>query len=95
MNASPIANIDLRPWRSQIEALLLGIVVDREMRLAMLEAFEEHGLLAYTDLKPEIAVDSVGRLRRTRLDKALETFDESLRRSVISIFEKVHAIDFV
>jgi hypothetical protein len=89
----PIAKIDLRPWRSQIEALLLGIVEDPAMRLAMLEAFEEHGLLAYTDLDPEIAVDGFGRLRRRRVDKALETFDESLRRQVVSVFEKVNAID--
>ena len=93
MSIPPIEKIDLRPWRSQIEALLLGIVADPGMLRAMLEAFEEHGLLAYTDLDPEIAVDGFGRLRRTRVNKAFETFDESLRRQVISVFEKVNAID--
>jgi hypothetical protein len=93
MSIPPIEKIDLRPWRSQIEALLLGIVADPGTLRAMLEAFEEHGLLAYTDLDPEIAVDGFGRLRRTRVNKAFETFDESLRRQVISVFEKVNAID--
>jgi hypothetical protein len=49
--------------------------------------------LAYSDLEPEIAVDGFGRLRRTLVNKALETFNESLRMQVISVFEKVNAID--
>jgi hypothetical protein len=93
MSAPPIAKIDVRPWRSQIDALLLGIVADPAMRRAMLEAFEQYGFLAYSDLEPEIAVDGFGRLRRTLVNKALETFNESLRMQVISVFEKVNAID--
>jgi hypothetical protein len=49
------------------------------VRRAVLDAFEEHGLLAYTKLEPEIAVDELGRLRKTRVDKALEDFDENVR----------------
>jgi hypothetical protein len=71
---------DLRPWRSQIEALLLGIASNPVIRRTLLEAFEKHGLLAYTDLEPEMAADELGRLRRTQVNKALETFDENLRR---------------
>jgi hypothetical protein len=92
MSSLPIKNLDLRPWRSQIEALLIGIAANSGVRLAMLEAFEEHGLLAYTDLEPEMAVDELGRLRRTQVNKALETFDENLRSQVISTFEKVNAV---
>ena len=58
----------------------------------MLDAFEKHGLFAYTKLEPEIAVDELGRLRKTRVNKALEDFDESLRSRVISVLEQLHAI---
>jgi hypothetical protein len=33
-----------------------------------------------------------GRLRKTRVNKALEDFDESLRSRVISVLEQLHAI---
>jgi hypothetical protein len=73
MDTPPVAKTDLRPWRSQIDALLVGIPMNPVVRRAVLDAFEEHGLLAYTKLEPEIAVDELGRLRKTRVDKALET----------------------
>ena len=66
MRAPPVAKTDLRPWRSQIEALLVGIVMNPIIRGALLDAFEEHGLLAYTTPEPEIAVDELGRLRKLR-----------------------------
>jgi hypothetical protein len=34
----------------------------------------------------------LGRLRKTRVNKALEDFDESLRSRVISVLEQLHAI---
>jgi hypothetical protein len=92
MDAPPVAKTDLRPWRSQIEALLVGIVMSPVVRRALLHTFEEHGLLAYTKLESEIAVDQLGRLRKTRVNKALEDFDENLRSRVISVLEQVHAI---
>jgi hypothetical protein len=52
-----VAKADLRPWRSQIEALLVGIAMNHVVRRALIDAFEEHGLLAYTKPEPEIAVD--------------------------------------
>jgi hypothetical protein len=61
-------------------------------RRAVLDAFEEHGLLAYTKVEPEIAVDELGRLRKTRVDKVLEDFDENVRSRVISVLEQLHAI---
>ena len=92
MGAPPVAKTDLRPSRSQIEALLVGIVMNPVVRHALLDAFEEHGFLAYTKPEPEIAVDELGRLRKTHVTKALEDFDESLRSQVISVLEQVSAI---
>jgi hypothetical protein len=62
----------------------------RSARIA--DAFEEHGLLAYTDPEPEIAVDELGRLRKTRVNKVLEDFDENVRSRVVSVLEELHAI---
>ena len=92
MDTPPVAKTDLRPWRSQIDALLGGIAMNPVTRRAVLDAFEEHGLLAYTKVEPEIAVDELGRLRKTRVDKVLEDFDENVRSRVISVLEQLHAI---
>ena len=45
-----------------------------------------------TKPKSEIAVDELGRLRKTRVNKALDDFDENLRSQVISVLEQLHAI---
>jgi hypothetical protein len=82
MDTPPVAKTDLRPWRSQIDALLVGIPINPVVRDA-----QEHGPLAYTKPEPEIAVDELGRLRKTRVNKALEDFDENVRSRVI-----LHAI---
>ena len=92
MGALPAAKTDLRPWRSQIEALLVGIAMSPIVRRALLDAFEEHGLLAYTEPEAEIAVDELGRLRKTRVNKVLEDFDEYVRSRVVSVLEELHAI---
>jgi hypothetical protein len=92
MNTPLDVKTDLRPWRSQIEALLVGIAMSPVVRRAVLDAFEEHGLLAYTKPEPEIAVDELGRLRKTRVNKALEDFDENLRGRVVSVLEGLHAV---
>ena len=42
------------------------------VRRALLDAFEEHGLLAYTKPEPQIAVDELGRLRKNHVNNALE-----------------------
>jgi hypothetical protein len=44
MGFPPVANPDLRPSRSQIDALLVGIASPITRR-ALLDAFERHGLL--------------------------------------------------
>jgi hypothetical protein len=92
MDAPPAAKTDLRPWRSQIDALLSGIAMSAVVRSAMLDAFEGHGLLAYTKPEPEIAVDELGRLRKTFVNKALEDFDEDVRIRVVSVLDELHAI---
>jgi hypothetical protein len=92
MDTLPVAKADLRPWRSQIDALLFGIAMSPVVRCALLDAFEEHGLLAYTEHEPEIAVDELGRLRKTFVNNALQDFDENIRSRVISVLEELHAI---
>jgi hypothetical protein len=91
MPASPVAKTDLRPWRSQIEAQLVGIAMSPVVRGILLDAFKEHGLF-YTEPDPEIAVDELGRLRKTLINKALEDFDENVRSRVVSVLEEFHAI---
>ena len=92
MPASLAEKTDFRPWRSQIEALLVGIAMSPLVRRALLDAFEEHGLLAYTKPEPEIAVDELGRLRRTQVNEALKAFHENVRSPIISVLEQLHAI---
>jgi hypothetical protein len=92
MDTPPVAKTDLPPWRSQIEALLVGTAMSPVVRRAVLEAFEEYGLLAYTEPEPEIAVNELGRLRKTRVNKALQDFEENLRGRVVSVLEELHAI---
>jgi hypothetical protein len=92
MPASPVAKTDLRPWRSQIDALLVGIPMKPIVRAALLDAFKEHGLLAYTEPEQEIAVEELGRLNKSRVEKALDNFDEHIRVRVVSVLESLHAI---
>jgi hypothetical protein len=56
------------------------------------DAFEGHGLLAFTKPDSGIAADELGRLHKTRVNKALEAFDESVRSRIISVLEELHAI---
>ena len=92
MHVPLIAEPDLRPSRSQLEALLVGLVMKPVTRRAVLDAFEGHGLLAFTKPDSEIAVDELGRLYKTRVNKALEAFDESVLSRVIAVLEELHAV---
>src|SRR5215813_12703801 len=78
MAVPPVAKLDLRPSRSQIDALLIGIASPNTRR-ALLDAFERHGLLGNTELDPHIAVDELGRLRRNHVNKTLNAFDQNVR----------------
>jgi len=91
MDAPLVAQPDLRPSRAQIEALLAGLPMISVIRPAVLDAFEEPGLLAFTKPDPQIAVDDLGRFRQARVNQALR-FDEVVRNEVISVLEKLHAI---
>jgi hypothetical protein len=51
-------------------------------RCALLDAFERNGLLAYPAPESRSAVDELGRLNKTRVDKAVEDFDENVRNRV-------------
>ena len=62
MDTPPVAQPDLRPSRAQIEALLAGLAMIYAIRPAVLDAFEEQGLLAFTKPDPQIAVDGLGAL---------------------------------
>jgi hypothetical protein len=92
MDTPLVVKTDLRPWRSQVDALLIGIPITPDVRAALLDAFKDHGLLAYTEPESEIAVDELGRLDRGRVEKALENFDEHIRVQVVSVLESLHAI---
>ena len=92
MDAPPVAQPDLRPSRAQIEALLAGPAMTSAIRPAVLDAFEEQGLLAFTKPDPQIAVDDLGRFRQARVNEGLERFDQVVRNEVISVLEKLHAI---
>jgi hypothetical protein len=85
--------IDANPAvADEIDALLVGIAMNPVTRRAVLDAFEGNGLLAYTEPEPEFAAHELGRLRKTRVNKALENFDENIRSRVISVLEQLHAI---
>jgi len=85
MGAPPVAKTDLSPWRSRIDALLVGIAMSPVVRSALLDAFEQHGFLAHTKPEPVIAVDELGRLRKTLVNKALADFDENVRSIGLSL----------
>jgi hypothetical protein len=70
----------------------VGIEMSPVIRRALLDAFEEHGLLAYTKAESEIAVDELGRLRKPRVNITFEDSGEYLRSRVISVLEELHAI---
>jgi hypothetical protein len=48
--------------------------------------------VAKTDLRPWRSQNRRALLRKTRVNKALEDFDENLRSRVISVLEQVHAV---
>jgi hypothetical protein len=81
---------DLRPSRSQVEALLRGVTRERATLHALLDAFEAHGLLWGTPGGSPIDCD--GRYHRSDMINALNSFSPTLREEVIAIFDKVGAV---
>jgi hypothetical protein len=78
----------------EFEADLVGVEMRPDTRCALHDAFEKYGLLACTELGSEIAVDEIGRLRKTYINMALESFDESMRGRLVSVLEQVSAIAY-
>jgi hypothetical protein len=84
-------DVDLRPWRSQVRALLGDVTKDDDTIAALVDAFETHGLTlgSTTRLTP---TDHLGRFRKPELTAALTNFDQSLRDKVIAVLQKVGGI---
>jgi hypothetical protein len=82
---------DLRPSRSQLEALLGEITRESDTLQAVLDAFQEHGLLS----RPENSrrpMDTNGRYSRADLIDALDSFSPALRDKVIAVLQKVGGV---
>jgi hypothetical protein len=83
---------DLRPSRSQIEALLSEVVKDHSTRQGLLDAFRNHDLLSGTQMPDQEIVDSHGRYRRAGLLQALNGIDTALRDRVVVVLEKLGGV---
>lgn len=88
----PFATTDLRPSRSQMEALLSDVAREQGARQKLLDAFQAHGLLSGSDMLDESVVDSEGRYQRGCLMEALSNFDGSFRHRVIAVLEKLGGV---
>ena len=55
----PFATTDLRPSRSQIEALLSDVAREQGARQKLLDAFQAHGLLSGTEMLDEGIVELI------------------------------------
>ena len=84
-----IAVSDIRPMRSDIDALLASASLTVEMRRAVIDALEDAALLSGSKL-PILEADPTGRLVSGRVDRAaLEKFDETTRTQVITVLSGV------
>jgi hypothetical protein len=84
-------DVDLRPWRSQVRALLGDVTKDDDTIAALVNAFETHGLTLGSTTR-RAPTDHLGRFRKPELIAALTTFDQSLRDKVIAVLQKVGGI---
>jgi hypothetical protein len=85
------SDVDLRPWRSQVRALLADVTKDDDTIAALVSAFETHGLTLGSTARPA-STDHLGRFRKPELTAALTNFDQSLRDKVIAVLQKVGGI---
>jgi hypothetical protein len=84
-------DVDLRPWRSQVRALLGDVTKDDDTIAALVSAFETHGLTLGSTTR-RAATDHLGRFRKSELTAALTNFDQSTRDKVIAVLQKVGGI---
>jgi hypothetical protein len=83
--------IALRPWRSQVRALLGDVTKDDNTIAALVNAFETHGLTLGSTTR-RAATDHLGRFRKPELTVAFTNFDQSIRDKVIAVLQKVGGI---
>jgi hypothetical protein len=83
---------DLRPSRSQIEALLSDVAEDRGARQGLLDAFQSYGLLSGTQMIDQKVVDSQGRYQKAYLLQALSRIDTALSDRVMAVLEKLGGV---
>jgi hypothetical protein len=84
-------DVDLRPWRSQVRALLGDVTKDDDTTAALVNAFETHGLTLGSTTR-RAPTDRLGRFHKAELTAALTSFDQSLRDKVIAVLQKVGGI---
>jgi hypothetical protein len=84
-------DVDLRPLRSQVRALLGDVTKDDDTMAALVNAFETYGLTLGSTTR-RAATDHLGRLRKYELTAALTNFDQSIRDKVIAVLQKVGGI---
>jgi hypothetical protein len=92
VEAVRVLELDLRPSRLDIEALLLGSSLSASKREAVIEAFAQHALLYGGEYRLDRAANLSGRISRANIKEALAVFDEYTRTSVLSILEQVGAL---
>jgi hypothetical protein len=81
---------DLRPSRSQIEALLGDVTKDHSACQGLLDAFQNHGLLSGTQMVDQEVVDS--RYQKAYLLQALSRIDTALSDRVMAVLEKLGGV---
>jgi hypothetical protein len=80
---------DLRPSRSQIEALLGDVTKDHSACQGLLDAFQNHGLLSGTQMVDQ---EVVSRYQKAYLLQALSRIDTALSDRVMAVLEKLGGV---
>jgi hypothetical protein len=85
-------NLDLRPSRRDVEALLRGTSLPTTSRRIIIDAIEAGGLLHGTDRQQGIGFDPCVPLPSTVIDRILSEFDEHSKNQVTSVLSQVGAV---
>jgi hypothetical protein len=83
---------DLRPTRSQVEALLADAVREHSHRHRVLDAFHANGLLSEAGMPDDNVVDKEGRYYASNLARALCMLDAPLRDRIIFLLQSLGGI---
>jgi PAS domain S-box-containing protein len=79
---------DLRPTRSQVEALLADVVREHSHLHRVLDAFHANGLLSEAGMPDDNVVDKEGRYYASNLARALRMLEAPLRDRIILLLTK-------